>query len=334
MLEHGGRLRQAARQYGIPPADWLDLSTGINPQSWISSATGEETMRRMSPEIWSRLPEDDDRLLDAAKAYYDAPNLLPVAGSQAAIQTLPTLFSPRRVGVQRPAYAEHAQAWQKAGHTVLAWNEKEGLDTFDILILVHPNNPTGQAFSREQLLAWHGELAARGGTLVIDEAFIDATPTLSLIDQTQKSGLIVLRSLGKFFGLAGARVGFVAAEATLLTALNERLGPWTISSAARWLAAHALTDSQWQAETRERLSKESEKLAQCLIYFGLPPAGGTPLFQWVKTTRALAVHKRLVERGILTRYFDAPHSLRFGLPGTENKWERLKAALKAVLCAA
>ena len=176
-------------------------------------------------------------------------------------------------------------------------------------------------------LDWRAQLAARGGWLIVDEAFMDATPELSLAPGCDQRGLIVLRSLGKFFGLAGARVGFVAAWPALLACIQETLGPWTINGPARAIARLALQDSAWQQHTRERLQHDSARLVALLTQHGFTPSGGTALFQWIRTDRAAETHDVLARQGILTRLFDAPASLRFGLPGTENEWNRLETAL-------
>lgn len=321
---HGGRLLAAAATYGIPPAQWLDLSTGINPEPWPVPPIGTAA--------WARLPEPEDGLVEAARAYYGGASLLPVAGSQAAIQGLPQLRAPGRAGVLAPAYAEHAHGWQRAGHTVVPL-APEAIDAalarLDTLVLVNPNNPTGDRFAPEQLLAWHEHLAARGGWLVVDEAFMDADPAASLADASARPGLIVLRSLGKFFGLAGARVGFVLAEPELLGRLDDQLGPWTVAGPAREAARLALNDRDWQTGARRRLVRDSERLARLLRRHGLPPTGGTALFQWVRTDRAVAIAHALACEGILIRRFEAPPSLRFGLPGNPAQWQRLEAALHA-----
>jgi cobalamin biosynthetic protein CobC len=132
--------------------------------------------------------------------------------------------------VLTPCYAEHPHAWQRAGHSWSSWltTGRCALDSLDVLVLVNPNNPTGRLMPRERLLAWHARLAARGGWLVVDEAFMDNTPQTAW-RPCRSAGLIVLRSFGKFFGLAGVRLGFVLAEPALLQALAELLGPWTVS---------------------------------------------------------------------------------------------------------
>ncbi|MHB1291638.1 MAG: threonine-phosphate decarboxylase CobD [Sulfuricella sp.] len=325
MLEHGGQIRQAARRYGIPPEDWLDLSTGINPLGWPVPA--------IPPECWRRLPELDDGLMEAACRYYGSGSALAVAGSQAAIQALPSLRPPCRVGLLAPTYAEHALAWTHGGHHVesLASAEIEArLDRLDVLVLVNPNNPTGERISTEALLAWRRRLMARGGWLVVDEAFMDATPEESLTTHAGAEGLVVLRSLGKFFGLAGARVGFVLAWPELLVRLNETLGPWPIAHPARHVARLALADGTWQVDERRRLAGDSTRLNELLGRHGLSPAGGTSLFQWVKCERALAIRDELAQMGILVRCFDSPFGLRFGLPGGEAEWVRLEQALRGL----
>ncbi|OFZ68335.1 MAG: threonine-phosphate decarboxylase [Betaproteobacteria bacterium RBG_16_58_11] len=321
MLEHGGKLAQAAQRYGIPAETWLDLSTGINPIGWPVPA--------LPANAWRRLPEDNDGLIDAARAYYGAAHLLAVSGSQAAIQVLPTLRATGRVGMLHPTYSEHAHAWAKQ-HRVISLNSNEiesKLDQLDELLLCNPNNPSGERFAPETLLTWRTRLAARGGWLVVDEAFIDAEPQLSIVRHTGAEGLIVLRSLGKFFGLAGARVGFVAAWPALLMQMQEVLGPWSINGPARAIACLALQDSSWQQHTRARLQLDSARLAALLTRHGLAPAGGTALFQWICTDRAAALHETLARQGILTRLFTKTASLRFGLPGAEDEWNRLEIAL-------
>lgn len=325
MLEHGGKVREAAARYGIPVEDWLDLSTGINPNGW--------PVPEAPPSCWSRLPEDDDGLEQAARDYYDTRHVLPVAGSQAAIQALPRLRTRSRVAVLDPGYAEHACAWRRAGHAVMS-TSVEALDQAvaktDVLVLIHPNNPTGARFPVEQLLDWHARLAARGGWLIVDEAFMDVTPEHSLCAYSVRPGLIVLRSLGKFFGLAGARVGFVCAQTSLLAQLHSLFGPWSVSTPARWIATTALTDRAWQDAARQRLGTDGVRLQALLTRHRLHPYGGCALFQWVRMPHARELHDTLAREGILTRLFSEPPGLRFGLPGTEADWLRLDDALTRI----
>lgn len=310
MLEHGGRLGEAVRRWGIPRADWLDLSTGISPWRY--------PLPPVPDEIWQRLPEEDDGLEDAARDCYGAGHVLALSGSQAAIQALPRLFPPGRVAMPMPLYAEHPAAWRAAGHAVVGWGE-----TADYAVLCNPNNPTGAVFTRAALL----ERARCVRLLVVDEAFIDAEPGESLAGDAEDN-IVVLRSLGKFFGLAGARAGFVIATPELLERLRENLGPWAVSHPARWAAQQALADRDWQAAQRARLVTASRRLADLLACLG--ESAGTTLFQYVATPRAAGLHEALARRGILVRLFDNPPALRFGLPATDDDWRHLERALKEI----
>lgn len=324
MLEHGGNLQQAAQRYGRPLADWLDLSTGINPQSY--------PLPNFPASIWQRLPEIDGRLEHLAAEYYGAQQVLVTAGSQAIIQTLPRLRAPCRVSVLGPMYAEHAHAWQQHGHQVTALSglpDAAQLAASDVVLLCNPNNPTARVIAPETLLQWHQALAARGGWLVVDEAFMDASPTLSLAAASQQSGLIVLRSLGKFFGLAGARVGFLLAEPDLLQRCAELLGPWPVSGPARLVAETALADLDWQQHTRASLQQQSARLNTLLQQNGLAVTGSTALFSWVATPAAASLHAQLAERGVWVRLFTETPSLRFGLPA-EQDWPALALALQGL----
>jgi cobalamin biosynthetic protein CobC len=324
MLEHGGRVRRAAIDFAIPLQAWLDLSAAINPLGWPVPVVPQT--------VWNRLPEVEDGLEAAARDYYGVDALLAVAGSQVAIQALPHLRRPCRVGLLENSYNEHRLAWSRAGHRIVPLVGWEGIEQqlthLDVLVLVRPNNPTGVLFPLDRLLAWHAALVTRGGWLLVDEAFIDATPHLSLLSHA-RPGLIVLRSLGKFFGLAGARVGFIHGQVELLSCLAQRLGPWSISGPARWIAKGALADKAWQAETRLRLTQLGTRLHDLLSQYRLKPDGGCALFQWVLTPQAAAIHQFLARHGILTRLYNQPHSLRFGLPGREVDWHRLQKALEA-----
>lgn len=337
MLEHGGRRRAAARRYGIPEADWLDLSTGINPQAY--------PVPPLDADDWRRLPEDDDGLLETACACYGAHRVVALAGSQPAIQSLPFLLPRGRVAVLAPTYAEHAWHWQRAGHAVRRFAAHElaaVADTADAVVLCNPNNPDAALFAPEALVAAAERLQVRGGHLIVDEAFVDAMPERSVIAQAGRGlpGLVVLRSLGKFFGLAGARVGFVAAAPALRDALAEAAGPWPLGGPARKVALAALADRDWQAAARHRLAADSARLAALLAPLaGDPPPRVHPLFVWLPTPHATQRADALAQAGILVRHFDDPatpeaRGLRVGLPATGQDWRRLEHAIDRIAAAA
>ncbi len=325
MLEHGGRLRQAARQYAIPLADWVDLSTGINPQVY--------PVGPLDPACWQRLPEDDDGLEAAATAYYGNHRLLALPGSQAAIQGLPKLFAPLAVACVAPMYEEHPHGWASAGHRLrrLPTLQRALAASTPVVVLCTPNNPTATLHARDELLDAAQQLHRRGGWLVVDEAFLDADPAQALVSLAggdEAPNLIVLRSLGKFFGLAGARVGFVFGDADKLDRLREALGPWPLANPSRAVARAALEDAAWQAATRTELHAGAQRLAGLLAPFG--EVGRCALFCTLKSisaTQTAALFEHLARHAILTRRFDEHGLLRFGLPGSESAWQRLAAAL-------
>jgi len=249
-----------------------------------------------------------------------------------AIQLLPRLRRAGKVGVLSPCYAEHAEAWRRNGYIVREVLEQEVdffLDSLDVLVVVNPNNPTGLSLAPSRLLDWHAKLAQRGGWLVVDEAFMDNTPNLSLAPFAHQVGLIVLRSFGKFFGLAGVRLGFVLAERRLLKLLAEQVGPWAVSGPTRVVGQACLLDTEGHTRQRLRTEVASERLARLLAQQGFAPQGGCALFQWLITERAEAMHEFMARRGILLRLFTHNSSLRFGLPADEADWARLAQAFEA-----
>ncbi|MBE2259134.1 MAG: threonine-phosphate decarboxylase [Rhodobacteraceae bacterium] len=337
MLEHGGRLRAACRQYAAfgerALSDWIDLSTGINPCSYPVPA--------IDPACWRRLPEDDDGLEAAAAAYYGSERLLAVPGSQAAIQWLPALFGPLAVACMTPIYEEHPQAWQRAGHKLRRLENASLARALavatPVIVLCNPNNPTGTTMPAGALLDAAGQLQRRGGWLVVDEAFGDAAPencVSALAGGRQAPNLIVLRSLGKFFGLAGARVGFVFGADDKLARLREAIGPWPLSGPARAVARQALSDTAWHQRSRRQLLAASARLAALLAPLASPASSapvssltGASLFVTVATAHSQAIFEHLAHNAILTRHFPEHALLRFGLPGSDSEWQRLTDAI-------
>ena len=322
MLEHGGKLREAAHRFGHPQEGWIDLSTGLNPHGYPAPS--------LPADAWQRLPEVDPALAAAACLYYGAPAMLAVAGTQAAIAALPTLRAPSRVVVASPSYAEHAYHWGLHGHALREVPYESlaaQVDDCDVMVVCNPNNPTGFTLPPAQLRDWAARLAERGGWLVVDEAFGDCAPQLSVAASCTAPGLIVLRSIGKFFGLAGARVGFVGAQAALLARLEDQLGPWTISGPAQLIARAALADHAWHTRERMRLDADGARMRMLLARHGIA-AAGTPLFHWWQEERPEAFHHHMAERGIWVRLFSrAARGIRIGLPANDNEWTRLQTAL-------
>lgn len=337
MLEHGGRLNKAAERWGIPRSEWLDLSTGINPIGW--------PVPEIPAELWQRLPEADDGLEEVIRQWSGAPfsaACVPVPGSQAAIMALPRLRKSCRVGIPVPGYREHGHSWRNAGHTIIPIGpehtrcgasgcDDRWLDQLDVLVWINPNNPTGEIIPPSTLLRWHKRLQKRGGWLVVDEAFMDATPVFSLCSHAGRPGLIVLRSLGKFFGLAGVRAGAVLTDSAVADALKSVLGPWSLGGPARFVMQRSLEDGDWQRQASHRLHSDSGRLRELLGRGGFSVLGGSPLFQTIRAGQARALADNFARNGLLVRYFEQPGMLRFGLPGCSSDWERLEKVINLLL---
>jgi cobalamin biosynthesis protein CobC len=323
---HGGNLGAARRMYPDAPEPWIDLSTGINPTAY--------PLPPLAPDLWARLPEPD-RLATleaiAARRYgASAEKVVAAAGAQAIIQLLARLRPKARVGVLGFTYSGHARAWRAAGGRVETVDAIADLAAFDVAIVVNPNNPDGRLANRASLVELHNRIAARGGMLVVDEAFIDLdNRSESLIPALPASHAIVLRSFGKTYGLAGVRLGFAIASADLEAPLRAGLGPWPVSGPAITIGTAALADDSWLEQTRLRLEREAERLDRLLAQNGFEALGGTALFRLARHKSAAGLFANLLRHGILVRPFaEFSDRLRFGIPAGDESWRRLEAALQ------
>jgi cobalamin biosynthetic protein CobC len=332
-LEHGGALAAAEARWGRPEAGWLDLSTGINPLPY--------PVPDLPAEAWTRLPEPQDtaRLVETARRHYGAPETAALAlapGTQPLIGLLPRLFSPRRVAILGFTYGEHAHGWHLAGHQVsVVEDAARAAAASDILVVVNPNNPDGRLLPLSTLRSLAESLARRQGLLVLDEAFADVLPGASLCAAAGRPGLLILRSFGKFFGLAGLRLGVALGEPQLIDAIQSVFGPWPVSGPTLVVAEAALTDSAWQTRTLDWLSQAAADLDKLLAANDMSLVGGTSLFRLVETGAAAEIAERLGRNGILVRRFaERPRWLRFGLPPDEAASDRLATSLALARSAA
>jgi cobalamin biosynthetic protein CobC len=307
---HGGNLAAAERRFGPAPAPgWLDLSTGINPFPYPHIAFERSALTRL-PDAAAL-----ERLLAAARRYYRLPDgagIVAASGTQQIIQLLPYLLPGNRVFIANPTYSEHELSWRRAGRTIMAAGPA------DIAVIVNPNNPDGRIAPE----------LPDATTVIVDEAFADVAPAVSSISLTVGSGIIVLKSFGKFFGLAGLRLGFCIAAPPFIGKLAEELGPWAVSGPALEIGERALSDHAWIAAMHDNLAAARWDLERVLSTAGLAIVGGTDLFCLTDSPVARSIYNHLGRSGILVRAFaDHPTWLRFGLPGSKANLARLEAAL-------
>jgi cobalamin biosynthetic protein CobC len=400
---HGGGLTAAMAHHGGAREDWLDLSTGINPNM--------PDLPEIPAEMWNRLPDSGlvEEARAAARDFYlpqsveAPPSVLPdisptsgengrgtvaassrsrsggnqnksewrarprreslsppvgempgraeggtrtdkfgavdktrtifaplsIPGTQSLIQILPRLVPQNRpVAILSPTYGEYAHCFAKAGFEVDAIRS---LDTIrsdhGTIIVVNPNNPDGRAFSRETLLGLYASMRGQGAHLHIDEAFGDACPELTLArEASELPGLTVSRSFGKFFGMAGIRLGFVFAHRYMLEAIEAELGPWAVSGPALYAAKELM--GRDRAAILGRIRERKAALDAVLNGAGLMIVGGTELFTLVAHERAESLFEHLARSHILVRKFDyASDWLRIGLAPDEQGDRKLAGAL-------
>lgn len=322
---HGGRIDAMARAFPDAPLPWLDLSTGINPFPY--------PLPPIAPDAWTRLPTSATRdacEIAMARAFgctHEACRA--VAGTEVAIRQFPAILRAQEVALRVPSYADHVQSWKAAGARIAQCADPlECAGAVDIAVIVNPNNPDGYCWPVDRIEAARVAMARRGGWLIVDEAYGELDPQASVAHLAGRDGLIVLRSFGKFYGLAGVRLGAVLAPPEVLAALDRRLGGWDVSGPALALGAIAYADADWANATRAKLAGAMRDCRALLLDAGLEDIVGTDLFRYVRAADAAGLWQRLARAGIAVRRFaDDAHHLRFGLPDSQASLERLSRAI-------
>jgi cobalamin biosynthesis protein CobC len=328
---HGGQLGVARSLFPDVPQPWMDLSTGINPRSYPAPRASQRSRNRLpEPTELARL----EALAAPTFGVDDPTRVVATAGTECALRLLPQILNLKAAVIVGPTYGSHADAWTRAG----ALTQTIGLDEVPShaeravgLTIVNPNNPDGRIVERARLLELHDSLARHYGTLIVDEAFADVAPEISVAAEagtTAAPRLVVLRSFGKFFGLAGLRLGFIVAARPLAATIRGLIGEWPVSSDAIAAGLAAYADRRWADRERDVLQRAAQRLDRLLALSGFELAGGTALFRFARAADARERFERLLAAGILVRPFDfAPDLLRFGLPRGRDQWRRLAAAL-------
>lgn len=319
-VTHGGRIAEACRSFGGVPADWLDLSTGINPQGWPGVSV-------LHPD-WRNLPDPDAlaRLEGAAARHFgiDPAHCCAVPGTEAAIRLLGRLLAlPSRT--LTPTYRTHAEAFTPSAPITFGTTP----DRPSVCVVANPNNPDGILRSPCSLIEWKDRITRDGGWLIVDEAFGDCTPQASVASAVANDQrLMVLRSFGKFFGLAGVRLGFLLGPQAILDEVRRALGDWSIHAGALVIGTAAYRDENWITATRSILAQRAAAMDAVLAAHTLQPRGACPLFRLVETERARALFRQLARARILVRPFaEDPSHIRLGVPGNSTDLARLDRAL-------
>lgn len=329
-FRHGGRLREAMAAYPEVREPWLDLSTGINPEPWPGARASDRALRSLpDPSALAEL----ETVAGRAFGIPDPRRVVAVGGVDIALRLLALLLGEGEVALAAPIYSGHVEAWTgRKPQMIAAIDDRRGGDA-DILVLVNPNNPDGRQVGRDALADLAAARSAQGRWTIVDEAFVETTPHLSVAD-LKIERLVVLRSFGKFYGLPGARLGFVICSNILSQQLRVVLGDWPVSADALALGLGAYADQAWRATTAACLAAQARNVDAVLSAAGFGVLGGCDLFRWVEAPDAHRLFAHLCAQGILTRPFaEYPTRLRVGIPSRQNL-ERLRQALQAVRHAA
>ena len=325
-IAHGGALSEAIAKFGGTASEWLDLSTGISPFSL--------PLPEISAESWRRLPEQSEvrRVCELAMRHYGG-SVVPVAvpGTQAAIQLLPFLTpNASEVAIVSPTYGEYEQAFRRMDMEIDPIDALDGatVTRASVAVLANPNNPDGRETPRDDIFGF--VRSQRHRLVIIDEAFADMRQDLSMVGAAgMEPNLVVMRSFGKFFGLAGLRLGFVFAEPALAKVLSDRLGPWAVSGPALAIAAHAFSRLDLINELRNKLDKAHAMTRSALKMASVPIVGETALFFYCEVGDGAAVRDLLASHKLLVRAFDhSPTRIRIGLVPDELSAVRLRETLR------
>lgn len=306
--DHGGGIDAAITQFGGTRAEWLDLSTGINPVPY--------PMPDFPPDAWTALPDHAAfaRIYDLARGFWNVPDgaaIIGAAGASAIIAALPHVLPKGSVCIPGPTYNEHGAAFGAAG-----WPLDQ--DPGHALVAVHPNNPDGHLWQVQDLDAAY---------TIIDESFCDIMPERTLIALASRPRTVVLKSFGKFWGLAGLRLGFAIGDPDIISRLSDLLGPWQISGPALAIGADAFSDPQWADETRARLQNDAGQLDRLMMHENAKLIGGTSLFRLYRVDDAAKLQAKLARHHVWTRCFPYdPTWIRLGLPAPD-RWNQLENAL-------
>lgn len=327
-LLHGGALDRMRKVFPDAPEPWLDLSTGINPWPY--------PIEPIAADAFHHLPTDNaiTSCREAMARAFGAPasRVLPAPGSELLIRLLPTILKPQTIAIAQPTYGDHAQSWHAAGCQIVETPDPlDSINAVDGVVLCNPNNPDGRTWSVDRIENARLTLAERNGWMIVDEAYADLHPDRSVARQDDCRGLIVLRSFGKFYGLAGVRLGALIGPEAVLSAMRARLGVWSVSGPALDLGVRAYRDYGWQDQTRNRLAAARTNLDHVLHAAGLNVTGGTDLYRYLEVEDAHAIWQRLAEHGIYVRRFAwSPRHLRIGLPTTAADVARLDQAVNTL----
>jgi threonine-phosphate decarboxylase len=335
---HGGGLRQAVKQFGLPADSFIDFSSNVNV---LAPSVQPVDWDQWRSEI-SHYPEPDPQGLaeQIARFYHvSAGHILPTAGAIDALYLAARLFTGCKVAVLEPAFSDYSRAFSTLPCTLERallepdlWHRSATLwaarlEPFDVVVLGNPNNPTGSFRPLNDLIRLFDRRWVRAKHWIIDEAFIEFVTDSeqeSLLGQlTNYPSLIVVRSLTKSWCIPGLRLGFLA-TAGPIERLRQMQPPWSINGVVQAWAnqflveerrAEYLASLRMLAHLREEFKKSLRSIPGIRVHssaanFLLLELTDLPL-------DAVRIYTELGRRGLLVRVCDS----FYGMP--KNRFLRV-----------
>lgn len=353
--EHGGQIFAVARELGIAPEAILDFSASINP---LGTAPGVESAVAAAMGRVGHYPEiGAPALCDALAELHGLPKkMIAVAnGSTELIYLLPRLVG--KVGgralLVAPTFSEYAHSLELAGWSVeyhcLDPEREFALDPeevtaklakgFDLLFFCNPGNPTGRLYSPEEIRVLHDACSGADCFFVLDEAFMDFCEEQSAKHLLPDDGdWLILRSMTKFFGFPGIRLGYSLAPEWVTTRAKRLLPPWSVGTLAQAAGLAALADAGHSRLTRDWVASERSRLAArlgALPEVQLFPGAANYLLLRLENGSATALKEQLLAKRLLIRdcgNFSGLDDRYFRIAvRTTAENDRLLAALEAAL---
>jgi len=277
--DHGGNVSEISRRYGIDEDKIIDFSANINPLGYPPGL--KEMIIKKFDSVLNYPDIDSFELVSRLSKYHDISQdyIIVGNGSTEFIYSIPLAFKPTKALIVTPAFSEYEKGLKMAGTKVSYFQTEEKEDFspdiarlckrlregFDIVCFCNPANPTGVLTSKDELCRVIACAGKTGTLAVIDEAFIDFVEEESVKKEILRfSNLIVLRSMTKFFGIPGLRIGYVIASTPCIAKIRETRPPWTVNSLGQKVAAYAFSDRDYIRDTRQYVKAEREFLMAAL----------------------------------------------------------------------
>jgi len=328
--KHGGDIDHVSRQFGVAAGDILDFSANVNPMGLPARAA--QRLAREAGEARRLLnypaPESPE-LKDALSLLLGVGKECIVigAGADALIDAAIRSVKPQRCLIPVPAFSEYERACQacdcptqsiplSAGF-LLSMDDVRRAVPGDLVILNNPHNPTGACIDRGEMLDRIAMIRSCGASVLVDEAFIDYAPAAAITcDAAKGDGVIAIRSLTKFFGCPGLRVGYAVAAPVTARRLLAQLPAWPVTTLAVSALAEALQDGDYARDTLQRNEHARVLLSAALGDLGcfvFPAAANFLLLRLPEDSSAIIVRDRLVqEHRILVRECESFEGLQAG----------------------